>query len=136
MPDDVLEKLSSVIGRKVEPVKPAAPAQPSTPAQHGPTAFENPLEKVIGRSLQPVKLPDMAASRFSLYSKARGNGFDAKKAAGVAMSQAGTVSQAAQPTTWDQFKTPSRRPRSTTAGRWGMWGRISPGLARRPITRS
>jgi hypothetical protein len=80
MPQDLLEKLSQTIGRKVEPVKQLATAA-------GPVN----LEKVLGRPVKTAQLPPLVSSRFDLYSRARQNGFDSKRAANAAMTTAGTI---------------------------------------------
>ena len=70
---DVLDQLSSVIGRKVEPVKQQTGGTPT-------------LDKVLGRSVQPMKLNPFVQTRFNIYNKARQSGLDSERAARVVMT--------------------------------------------------
>ena len=66
------------------------PAQPAPPAPPAPPAQQNSVESILG-PIKTAKLPPMVSSRLSLYSKARANGFNADKAAKVAMQTAATI---------------------------------------------
>ena len=84
---DVLDQLSSVIGRKVEPVKQQTGGTPT-------------LDKVLGRSVQPMKLNPFVQTRFNIYNKARQGGLDSERAARVVMTTP-TVGPA-KPSMWQR----------------------------------
>jgi hypothetical protein len=111
MPEDVLDKLSTAIGRKIQPV--ATPQQPQAKPQNGainPTSPENKqgavpsLESVIGRKPDTVQGDPLFQQRFKMYTDARRNGIDADKAMREAIDKAAVLRAGPEKTFWSKTK--------------------------------
>lgn len=101
---DVLDQLSTAIGRPVKPLeraqKPAKEPEKITLAHEDAAAkpVAPSLESVIGRKPEAVKMQPLASARWQMYSTARKNGFNSDVAAKTAMSEASIMT--ADPSNW------------------------------------
>ena len=124
---DVLDQLSSVIGRPVKPLERVQktaedkpPVEKTGSRDEAARATPPSLDSVIGRKVEPAKLDPLVSARFKMYSTAVKNGFHPDVAAKTAMAEAGTMT--ADPSIWKKVTSAIRRTPTGTGKTFGDVG--------------